>query len=86
MKRHYAFKTEHPDPIEKAAWAAYEKKRDRILQEARDKGWRRWQGPFFFHLEKKLRSIGCLCPEMWTDDLRQERLDELQYESRHKDA
>ena len=69
-------RTEYPDPVAKAARVAYGKKRDRIIQEARAKGWRKWQGSFWAALEKKLRSIGCEWPEMFMADLRIDRAQE----------
>ena len=69
-------RTEYPDPVAKAARVAYGKKRDRIIQEARAKGWRKWQGSFWAALEKKLRSIGCEWPELFMADLRIERAQE----------
>ena len=63
---------------------ARDRKRERIMEDARNKGWRHWQGPFFFYLEKKLRSIGCKWPDIWTDDLRNERQFELEYQAKMK--
>ena len=60
----------------KAARIHYGEQRDRIIQEARAKGWRKWQGSFWAALEKKLRSIGCEWPELFMADLRIERAQE----------
>lgn len=68
---------------ERARLELRDRERERIMEEARAKGWRHWQGPFFFNLEKKLKAIGCPCPEIWTDDLRDEREFELEWEAKH---
>lgn len=95
MKRHYTFTNELPgspfwaenwSPAAKAKRELRDRERQRIMEEARAKGWEHWQGKFFYHLEKKLRAIGCPDPSLWTDELRQERTDELEWEAKHKNA
>lgn len=70
----------------KAKGQTRDNERRRIIEGARDKGWRHWQGPFFFHLEKKLRAIGCPDPTIWTDELRDDRAFELEWAARHPNA
>ena len=66
-------RTEQPDAAKKAKGLEYESERDLILEEARARGVAHWTGNFYHHLEKKLRSIGCVWPELWIIDFRIER-------------
>lgn len=67
-------------PAAKAARAAHKAQRERIIADARAKGFRRMQGTFWNALERKLRAIGCDDPEWYLKGLRLERALEAKWE------
>ncbi len=66
-------------PAAKAKRAAHKAKRERILDDARAKGWRHWRGSFWAAISRKLKAIGCDDPAWFLQDLRRERAWEAKY-------
>ncbi len=88
MPRFWTFVTERPgmplwddlcSPAAKAKRAAHKAQRERIMADARAKGWRHWRGGFWAALSRKLKAIGYEDAAWLLEELRLERAQEAKW-------